>query len=821
MSLLLRMLVRDWRGGELGVLFASLVLAVTMVSGISGFAAALQSALRQESHSFLAADVAVRDARPLPFEWVQRAQNEGLQTGETISFASMVFAGDAGMSLASVKAVSDRYPLRGALRLSETAFGELRLHQGAPERGAVWVEPRLFALLDLSVGDQVGIGESEFRVAGAIRGEPDRAGGFLGVGPRVMMNVADLEATGIVQPGSRVSYRQLYAGESEEVEVFREWLEQEVQPGQRLQSVETSQPAVSQALERAEGFLLLAGSLAVILASVAVALAARRYAERHQKYVAVMKSLGAESSRVRTLYASTLALCWALALIVGWVLAWGLQAIALQAFGDQLSVSPSLVQPRPYLVGAVTALVCVLVFAWPSLSRLTSISPLLVLRSDMPLRNPREYLDYLLAVSAIFLLMWWYSADIQLTLIVVAGLTLLALVGGAVAMLLLRGGRLVGMQAGSVWRLALASLQRHGFGNALQMVVFAVAIMLLLLLVLFRTSLLDGWQQQLPEAAPNHFVLNIAPEELNAISQLLADSEVPSEALYPMLRGRIIGVDGVPLPIEAEEDAPQQREANFTWSEALPDGNTLSEGEWWSSEGGALVSVEKEFAERYGMQLGDQLQLRIGAADLEVRVASLRELDWESFKPNFFMVFPPGLLDAYPATYMTSFFLEREQKSFLNTLLRSHPTITVIEVDAIMEQLRGTLRQVSTAIELVLILVLLAGVLVLIAGVQSTADLRLRESALLRALGAGRSHILGGVAVEFLALGAMAGVLAAVAGESAFWALQTFVFEFDYKPSPRFWLPTIVGAALLIGTLGLWNCRRVVTVAPVKVLREL
>ncbi|GAB5414503.1 MAG: ABC transporter permease [Congregibacter sp.] len=821
MSLLLRMLVRDWRGGELGVLFASLVLAVTMVSGISGFASALQGALRQESHSFLAADLAVRDSRPLPVDWLYRASEEQLETGEIVGFTSMLFAGEEGMALTSVKAVSEKYPLRGELRLSDSPFGELRKHRGAPAIGTVWIEPRLFSLLELNVGDTVGIGASEFRVAGAIRGEPDRAGGFLGVGPRVMMNLADLAATAVVQPGSRVSYRQLYAGSTDQVEAFEDWLEAQLQPGQRLQSVETSQPSVSQALDRAEGFLLLAGSLAVILASVAVGLAARRYAERHQKYVAVMKSLGAGSSRVRRLYASTLALCWLLALVSGWILAGLLQAVALSAFGDQLSVAPSFWQPRPYLVGAITALVCVLVFAWPALSRLTAISPLLVLRSDMPLRNPRELLDYLFAGTALLLLMWWYSADLKLTLVVVAGLVALAGAGSAVALLLLRGGRLVGMQAGSVWRLALASLQRHGLGNALQMVVFAVAIMLLLLLVLLRTSLLEGWQQQLPEGAPNHFVLNIAPDELGEVTTLLEDANVPSEKLYPMLRGRILGVDGVPLPIEAEGDAPQQREANFTWSAAIPEGNTLTAGEWWSDDGQALVSVEAEFAERYGMQLGHELQLRIGAADLDVRVASLRELDWESFKPNFFMVFPPGLLDDYPATYMTSFHLAKEQKSFLNTLLKRHPTITVIEVDAIMEQLRSTLGQVSTAIELVLLLVLLAGVLVLIAGVQSTADQRLRESALLRALGAGRSHILGGVAIEFIALGAMAGLLAVIAGEGAFWALQTFVFELAYTASPRFWALTVIGAAALIGGLGLWNCRRVVTVSPVTVLREL
>ncbi|EAQ99310.2 ABC transporter permease [Congregibacter litoralis] len=821
MTLLLRMLVRDWRGGELGVLLGALVLAVTMVSGISGFASALKAALRQESHSFLAADLVVRDARPLPAAWLEEAADRGMESAQTLSFRSMVFAGEEGVVLASVKAVSDEYPLRGALKLSDTPFGELREHRGAPPPGSVWIEPRLFALLDLDIGDTVGIGEADFRVAAAIRGEPDRAGGFLGVGPRVMLNTSDIPATQVVQPGSRVSYRQLFAGEADAAEAFGQWLEAAVAPGQRLQNVETSQPAVGRALARAERFLLLAGSLAVILASVAVGLAARRYAERHQNYVALLKSLGADSRRVKSLYAATLALTWLIALVLGWFLAWILQVIALQSFAEQLTVVPSLFQPRPYFIGAVTALVCVIVFAWPSLGRLTAISPLRVLRSDMPLHHSREPGDYLLGLAAVLLLMWWYSADLQLTLIVLGGLLAVIVIGGLVALSLLRGGRALGMQAGSVWRLALASLQRHGLGNALQLVVFAVAIMLLLLLGLLRTSLLEGWQQQVPEGAPNHFLLNLAPEELGSVSTLLDDREVKREKLYPMLRGRLMGIAGEPLPMEPEEeDGPSQREANLTWSAALPDGNEIVEGRWWEPGETAAVSVEAEFAQRYGMSVGDTLSFRIGAAELAVTVTSLRTLDWESFKPNFFMVFPPGLLEDYPVTYMTSFYLPPEQKSLLNELLRQHPTATVLEIDAIMAQLRSTLAQVSTAIELVLSLVLLAGVLVLIAGVQATADSRLRESALLRALGAGRSHILGSVAIEFITLGVMAGVLAIVAAEGAFWALQRFVLELPYTPTPGLWLPTLLAAAVLIGGLGLWNCRRVVSVAPAEVLRD-
>lgn len=822
MGLLLRMLARDWRGGEIAVLFAALVLAVTMVSGISGFASTLNAALRQESHSFLAADMVVADSRPLPTQWEERAASAGIRSARFLTFSSMAIAGD-NMVLASVKAVSAAYPLRGVLRLSESPYGPQREIVAAPSAGEVWLDPRLFTLLDVAVGDELVLGEASLRVGAALRGEPDRSGGFLGAGPRVMLNIEDIPATGVVRPGSRVRYSTLFAADDTALlGEFRSWLEEQLRDGQRIRDVENSQPAVGRALQRAERFLLLGGSLAVILAGVAIALASRRFAERHQHAVALLKSLGAARRRVQFLYAGNLMLIGLGATVLGWVLAFAMQWLATRAMADLLTVQPALLEPRPYFIGAVTVLTCLGCFAWPPLSRLSAVSPLLVLRSDLPLHNARDQWDYAIGLAAVCLLMWWYSGDLRLTLVVLGGLIMLVVLGAFGAWLLLRGGRGLGMQAGSMWRLALAGLQRHGIANALQVVVFSVTVMLLLLLVMLRSSLLDDWQQQLPEAAPNHFLLNIAPQEIDSVSMQLDAATLRRERLYPMLRGRVMAVGDEPLPADpGERDGPRQRESNFTWAEQLPDGNELVAGQWWQTSGVAEVSVEAGFAEELGIVVGDRLGLRIGAAPIEVTVSSLREVEWESFKPNFFMVFPPGVLDDYPVTWMTSFYLAPERKSFLNELLREHPTVTVIEIDAIMAQLRTTLGRVSMAIELVLILVLLAGMLVLVAGVQSSMDLRLRESALLRALGAKRGRILGGVSIEFTALGTMAGILAVITAEGAFWALQRFVFELDYTPSPWLWLPGILGATALIALLGLWSCRRVVNVAPTAVLREL
>lgn len=818
-----KMLARDWRGGELGVLVMALVLAVGVVSGISAFTTRLQNALEQESHRFLAADLVVSSVRELPDDWRQAADSDGLQHALTLQFPSMVYAGEDTMSLASVKAVNDAYPLRGALTYSEEPFGAVLSAASGPRQGEIWLDSRLFALLDVTIGDQVTVGEADFVITAAARTEPDQGSSFYGYGPRVLMHYDDIPATGVVQPGSRVEYRQLYAGELSSIAQFTRWLEPQLQDGQRAITVEEGQPGIGSALDRAESFLLLAGSLAVVLAGVAVALAARRFSERHHDYVAIIKSLGATSAAVNRLYGSSLLLLGLLATVLGCLMGWGIQALFFYLFAEQMPVQPGPSGIRPYAIGAVTSLTCLLCFAWPPLRRLGQASPLRVLRRDLPLESRRAIQDYALGLLAVTLLMWWYSEDWKLTIAVLAGLALTVGLGFCLALTLLRGGRLVGMSAGSIWRLALAGLQRRGSANALQVVIFAMAIMMLLMLLLVRTSLIDEWQAQLPDDAPNHFMINIGPEDVQSIEQLLRSENITSEPFYPMIRGRIMSVKGEELPSTDDvEEGRRQREINFTWSDTLPTENQLLAGQWWApGTDEALVSLEEEFAERMGLEVGDSVGFLIGSQPLEARVASIRKLQWQSMRPNFFLVFPPRVLADYPATFMTSFHLDAAEKSFLNRFVRSFPTVTVIEMDVVVEQIRTIINQVSAAINLVLVVILAAGGLVLVAGVQASVDARVHESAILRALGAQRRLILGGLLIEFATMGLFAGLLATAAAELSVYILQTSVMEMDYTPTPWLWPLGIVSGALVIGTLGVFSCRRVVSAPPVEVLREL
>ncbi|MFA7554478.1 MAG: FtsX-like permease family protein [Spongiibacteraceae bacterium] len=827
----LRLLWRDWRGGELGILAAAIVIAVAIVTGISLFAERLQQGIVDQSTHFLAADRVLQSPRPVDEQWLQQAQQLGLREAQVISFQSMVYAGDsidAPMQLTSIKAVSDTYPLKGELEASDAAFGvSIKTRQG-PKPGEVWLDSRLLPLMNLAIGDRLTVGETQLLISKVVVNEPDRGDNVFMLGPRVLMNTADIAASGLVQPGSRVSYRYLFAGDEISLAQFGAWLQIRMEPSHKWLNLEDSQPRIAKALERAEKFLLLAGAMGVGLAGIAIALAARRYSERHYDYVAMMKSLGASSVQVMSIYVNNLLILALLAITVGCVCGWLIQEVFMLVLQDYFNVSAlPAISLRPFVIGVITAFVCLLAFALPPLWSLQGVSPLRVLRRDIQQSGLSNIVTYGMGVAGIAVLMFWYSANLLLTLTVLAGVALTFVIVGALAWLLLRGSVNVGMQAGSSWRLALASLRRRGVQNAVQAVIFSLAIMLLLLLALVRSSLVEEWQLQLPEGTPNHFLINVSEDQVPALSVLLETEQLASQPIYPMVRGRFLTVNGESVQAldnkhNLQGDNGINRELNLTWSDTIPEDNVLTAGQWWQpGTNNAELSIESNLAKRFDIQLGDQLQFKIGSELLVATVSSIRTLDWDTMKPNFYMVFPPGLLNKYPATYITSFYLPAEKKQFLNQFLRNFPTITVIEMDAVIKQIRSIVGQVSSAVELVLGLIVVSGLLVLVASVQASLDSRFQESAILRALGAKRSLVLGSLAIEFAALGLLAGLLAAMSAELAVFGLQKFVLEMEYVPHLWVWLAGPLLGAALIGSAGYFACRKVVNTPPMDVLREL
>ena len=826
----LRLVGRDWRSGELRLLLAAALVAVGAVTAISLFVDRLQQALLAEATTFLGADSVISSSRPIPDAFREAAAERGLAQVDVVSFPSMLFADasdDARNQLVSVKAVGSGYPLRGAVRIADEPFGRDRVADTVPATGEVWLDSRLFPALGLNLGDAVSVGYAELRVARVLTAEPDRGRNFLDLGPRLLMRVEDIPATKLIQPGSRVSYRLLLAGDAEALAGLKASISADLAPNYRWRTIKESSPTIGGALDRAESFLLLGGLLAVLLGGAAVALAAHRYARRHYDHVGVLKTLGATPADILWGYVGVLLIIGVVGVLAGLVLGILVHLGIVAILSTYLPVRLPWPGPNPFVVGSVTGFVCLAAFALPPLLNLRRISPMRVIRRE-PDRGISNAITYGFAAVGSIGLLVWYSQSVWLTLWALAGTTAVCGTFAIVALALLRGGRMVGMQAGSSWRLALAGLQRRRRENVAQITIFGLAIMILLILLLVRTALLAEWRSQIPQNAPNHFLINVSTDEVGAVQNLLREHADYDGRLFPMIRGRVVTVNGEPARSwrgreggRGEDFGPSLgSERNLTWSDTVPGDNVLVEGDWWPADTTeALISVEVDYGT--GLRVGDTLEFDIGGLPVSARVANLRRVEWDSLQPNFFIVFSRSALAGFVTTHMTSFHLEPDRKRFLNRLLAAHPTITVIEVDAIIAQVERIIDRVTRAIELILGLVLGAGALVLIASIQASHETRMKEHALVRALGGTRNLIAGALVGEFAVLGVFAGIVAVIGAEITVFALQTRVFELDYEIHPWLWIAGPAVGMALIASVGYLGTRKLVRSPPLLVLRDL
>lgn len=826
-SLSLKQFWRNLRSGEVRILAASLILAVAVVTCIAVFTSRLENTLVQQSHSFLGADRIIRSSQPIVPEWQQVAHAAGLNTAQTIHFSSMVFAGEH-MHLAAVKAVTSGYPLIGSLVISETPFASLEergeVASSVPAEGEAWVDSRLLPLLALELNDVLSVGEKELRVTKVILHEPDRGSSLGLIGARVLMNAADLAATQVVQPGSRIRYQLLLQGAPEQLDSYLAQVSDQFTAHQQVLDVASSQQGLAQTLETARKFLMIAAVVGVLLGGVAIAIAARHYAVLQVDQIALLKSLGAGRWKIRRLYLNQLLLLAAASSTVGLLFGHLLQQVIAAGLSGLFDGQLLSADWQAYGLGALTGFVCLVFFVLPPLWHLPAVPPIRTLRRDMQVPLLQQYRQFLLGLAAIGLLVYLFSLDVLMTLAVVTALLVLVVSSSLMALLLLRSGRLLGRRAGSVWRLGIASLERNRQFSVIQMLVFALAIMLLLSMVTLRTSLIDEWKMQLPEGTPNHFLLNIEPGEIEELTQFFQQKRIEDRGFYPMIRARLTHVNDVePSESVRQKVDALQRELNLSWAEELAPDNQIVKGLWWDkwqNMGPAGVSVEAEIAQQLGLELDDELRFSIGGLTLEARVASIRTLQWDSMNPNFYFLFSPGALDNYYPTYLTSVYLENDQKSVLNQLLRNYPTILVIEMDRVISQIQGVVNQVSFGVELVLILVVLGGVLVMWASVLASMDERQQETVLLRALGSSRKRLLGSLWIEFSILGVGAGVMAVAGSEVLLLTLQSQVLAMSIEPHWYLWLFGILGGGLSIGAMGVVACRRVITVPPGQVLRQ-
>ena len=820
-----RLLMRDWRAGELRVLAIALVVAVASLTTVAFFADRVRLALGVEASQLLGADLMVHSDRPLDGAIERSARALGLQTVGLLRFPSMTGNGDESV-LTEIKAVEPSYPLKGRFSIRSRPDAPAVRPDGIPQPGTVWVDERLLARLAVSIGDDLQVGDRTLRIGALVLEDPETSVGFLNLGPRLTMNRDDLASTGLVTTGSRVSYRLAVAGPMPAVARFRSEVQPLLGPGQRVEDVRDARPEIKSALERAEKFLGLSALLSVVLAAVAVALAARRYLRRHLDGVAVMRCLGATQPLILRLHVQQFVMLGVAASALGCLLGLGGQAVLAALLAPLVDVALPAPGMRPIVQGFVAGFVLLLGFALPPIFALRRVPTLRVLRRDLGLPDTAGWLGYLVGVAALAALILWQAQDARTgwTVLLGAVATMIALASSALAILGLFAR--LGRRAPFAWRFGLANLRRRRFGTVTQAVALGIGMLALILLTLVRSDLLTSWRQTLPADAPNRFLVNIQPDQIDEVKAFFAEEGLSAPALYPMIRGRLTAVNGRPISSAdfGEERAKRlvNREFNLSWAERAQVDNVLIAGRWWGTAGHGQpqFSVEEGIAATLGVRLGDRLRYDIAGSVVEAPVTSLRRVQWDSFRVNFFVVAPPGVLESYPASYVTSFHLPAERSALMDRLVKRFPNLLVIDVAAVMTQVQRIMDQLVKAVEFVFLFGLVAGLVVLFAAITATHDERVFDAAVLRTVGATGRQMLAAQAAEFVVIGALAGLVASIGASVLGWVIATRIIGVAYQIDPWVWGVGLLGGIVGVTCAGLAGTRGILRTPPMQIFRS-
>lgn len=817
-----RLFWRDLRAGELTLLMLALVLAIAATTTLGFFSSTLAQTLNQQAARLLGADLVVTSTRGIRPEWPMLAQQYQLQQTQSLEFSSVAQQGD-NFQLSSVKAVSAAYPLRGQLKIRQ-ANGAI-VSGKIPEMGTIWVEQRLLNLLNTNVGKSLTIGDANFVITGIIEQDTDRSGGFSAFSPTLLMNLADVPATHIIQVGSRVNYRLLLSGTASQLQDFQRQAKPQLRPEERLVDIKAANKQLNKPLKTAGDYLSLASIAAVLLSGIAVALAARRYSERHLDSIALMRSLGSSRRYLVQLYSGQLVLIWLSTMIVGGMIGFVSSQLLLTLLATLLPVSDlEFVFFQPLMTGLATATLTLLGFALPAFIRLYQVSPLRVMRRDLN-PTPLSALSItLVALLALFLLLVLETGNLALTsTVLLGGFVLTALLGGLCYGLLTRlrlrfAGQSKPLQS------AFIALSREPRATVAQLLALALGFTAILLVGTIRDELFTQWQHDLPAKTPNQFAVTVPADSVDALKSYLTQQQWQATGFYPVIRGRLTAINNQTItPKKDKEDTGQDRvfdrELNLTWTTTLPAKNTLIAGQWFSAQQDE-VSLESGLAKRLGLKLGDTVTLQMAEGTVTAKITSLREVDWDSFQPNFYFIFSRHLLESYPATYLTSFYVPPEDKNQLSALIRTFPTVIFIDLAAMLNEVQKLLAQVSQGIEVILVFIILAGILVLLASIAASLDTRRQEAALLRALGASRRQLQQRVGIELWLLGLLAGLLAVIITEIIAAGLAIQLLDSTPQLHWPLWLLTPLASSLLTLSVGLLSLRRVWSVSPMTVLRD-
>ena len=836
----LRDLSRQLNSSSIRLLFLSLVMAVLSVTTIMLVSDMLKRSLTNSATNFIAGDRQLVSPRALNLEWLEQAERFGLQHAKSLEFSSMLYANEK-FQLVSVKAVDHKYPLKGELLIENNDGLRVSAKQG-PKDEQVWMQKRLFSLFGLSAGDTISIGDMDFVASNELAQEPDAGFQLAALAPRVMMRSDDVEKTGVIQPGSRLTWRYYFVGSEVDIASYESWLLPKLDPSQKWQGVKEGRPAIQDALEKTETYLLLGGSLAVLLACIAVAMASRQFALGKIDSVAIMKTLGVKSSKIIAHFSIQLVFLGIVSSLIGLVLG----AVIAFVLQDLLSaLMPELQWPvwsmqsaRVILLALGTVFISLIGFALPQFFQLRKVSPMRVLRQEKMNAIAWSWQSSGISIFAIFVLLYGYSQNLTL----VTGLLFSVLALFAVLIFFswliyqLFGRKLSeSLKVGSVLRQSILNLLRRPWHTLIQLGVFSMTLLLFCIIFIARESLVDNWQGQLPENTPNHFLINVSASDLNALERTLEAKKIETSGLYPMVRGRLSHINDVPVKVAVTKDvAALNRELNLTWSRTLPEDNRIIEGAWWHDEnkfsgesldktkvegGHVKVSVEEKLAGKLGLGLGDELRFSIGGEVLDAQVSSIRSVQWDSMRPNFYMMFDKGAIENFPSTYITSFYATKDQKPILNELGKQFPTVSILELDQLVDKLRSIIHQVSQMIEMILVFIVLAALLVISALINTTMGERAREAALMRTLGVKARFISLVQFLEFGLMGWIAAWLGLISAETVMWVIQIKLFDFTYEPHYMLWLYLPIASTMVIGFVSYLHIRNVPRTSPMEILR--
>ncbi|WMJ07339.1 ABC transporter permease [Nitrosomonas sp. sh817] len=827
-----QMMRRDWRAGELNVLLLALIIAVSGMVTVGFFAERVELALARESNQLLGADLLLISSKPIPGHFAEEAGRLGLKISSLTKFPSMISNGEGNL-LTQIKAVTDGYPLRGRVYLSSQPSSaaasqpQLQAADGIPPRGAIWIDEKVMAQLALRGGDVVEVGATQLIVTELIVREPDHSVGFINMGARAMINAGDLEATGLIQEGSRVSYQLLLAGEIDSVKQFRDWAKKRLTNYQRLEGIRDARPEIKAALQRAEKFLNLTALASVVLAGAAIALAVRRFTQRHLDGCAVMRSLGASQNQLLFLYLVYFISFGVIASAIGCFIGFaGQQALALWLTGI---VETDLPWPgvMPVLQGLLLGLVLLLGFALPPVLNLRSVPALRVLRRDAGLSNFHSIAGYLLGLASLSLLFIWKAQDLKLGLYVVTGFAAAIVIFGCLGWLLIGILASIRHQAGGAWRYGLASIRRRSISSILQAVALGLGLMALLILTLIQDDLVKDWHASLPPEAPNHFLVNIQADQLQPLEEFFQHHAMEQPAMAPMVRGRLAQINGKKVSAKNYADDLHaerhiRREFNLSWANELALDNQIVQGVWWQDGSNEPeLSIEEGIATTLRVKLGDTLTFDIAGSHFTAKITSIRKVDWDTFRVNFFVLVPAGQLENYPVSYITSFYVPPTDLAVIHDLVKAFPNILVVDVALVIRQVQQMIQQVSQAIEFVFLFTVLAGFAVLYAAIAATQDERIQEAAIFRALGAKREQLSRAWAAEFAILGGLAGLFASAGATAMGFAIGKHVLHLEYTFNPWIWVVGISTGIIGVLIAGLLGTRSALSTPPLLTLRKL